>query len=49
MGNIPNIDDILNREMQSKERYGGGVGGGGSKSPKIKPQALMGMKGGRGF
>lgn len=49
MGKIPDIDAILAREMKNNERYGGGAGGGGSKSPKIKPQALMGMKGGRGF
>lgn len=49
MGKIPDIDEILAREMKSNERYGGGAQGGGSKAPKIKPQALMGMKGGRGF
>ena len=49
MGKIPDIDAILARELKNTERYGGGAGGGGSKSPKIKPQALMGMKGGRGF
>ena len=49
MGKIPDIDEILAREMKSNERYGGGVQGGGSKAPKIKPQALLGMKGGRGF
>jgi hypothetical protein len=49
MGKIPDIDAILARELKSKEKFGGGAQGGGSKAPKIKPQALMGMKGGRGF
>lgn len=49
MGKIPDIDEILAREMKSNERYGGNAQGGGSKAPKIKPQALLGMKGGRGF
>ena len=49
MGKIPDIDEILAREMKNNERYGGNAQGGGSKAPKIKPQALMGMKGGRGF
>lgn len=48
MGNIPDIDEILAREMKSNEKYGGGAGGGSNKSPKIKPQQLMGMKGGMG-
>lgn len=49
MGKIPDIDAILAREMKNNERYGGGAQGGGSKAPKIKPQALLGMKNGRGF
>ncbi len=49
MDKVPDIDEILAREMKSNERYGAGSQGGGSKAPKIKPQALMGMKGGRGF
>lgn len=49
MGNMPDIEEILKRELHENERYGGGRGGGGSKSPKIKPQALLGMKQGRGF
>lgn len=49
MGKIPDIEEILAREMKNNERYGGNASGGGSKAPKIKPQALMGMKGGRGF
>lgn len=49
MGKVPDIDEILAREMKSNEKYGGAAAGGGSKAPKIKPQALMGLKGGRGF
>ncbi len=49
MGKMPDIDAILARELKSNEKYGGSAQGGGSKAPKIKPQALMGMKGGRGF
>jgi len=48
MDKIPDIDEILEREMKSNERFGGAYGGGGSKAPKVKPQALMGMKNGRG-
>ena len=47
MGKTPDIDAILAREMKNKERYGGSAQGGGNKSPKIKPQNLMGMKTGR--
>ena len=49
MGTMPDIDALLTSELHSNETYGGGRGGGGSKSPKIKPQKLMGLKGGRGF
>lgn len=49
MGKVPDIDEILAREMKNNERFGGSAQGGGSKAPKIKPQALMGMKNGRGF
>jgi hypothetical protein len=48
MDKIPDIDAILAREMKKTERYGGSAQGGGNKSPKIKPQALLGMKGGMG-
>lgn len=49
MGSMPDIDEILSREITDKERFGGGAGGGSSKSPKIKPQQLLGMKAGRGI
>lgn len=47
MDKVPDIDEIMAREMKNNERYGGGAQGGGNKSPKIKPQALLGMKTGR--
>lgn len=46
MDKMPDIDEILAKEMKNNERYGGGAQGGGNKSPKIKPQQLLGMKGG---
>ena len=49
MDKMPDIDEILEKEMKDSERFSDQYGGGGSKSPKIKPQALMGLKGGRGF
>jgi hypothetical protein len=49
MGNIPDIDAIYDKEMDGKERFRDGRQGNASKAPKIKPQALLGMKGGRGF
>lgn len=49
MNKFPDIEDLLNREMKSGGHFGGGGQGGSSKAPKIKPQALMGLKGGRGF
>ena len=49
MGNIPDIDAIYDKEMDGKERFRDGRQASGSKAPKIKPQALLGLKGGRGF
>lgn len=49
MDNIPDIDDLIEKEMGGNERFRGSRQGGGSKAPKIKPQALLGMKNGRGF
>lgn len=46
---VPNFDELLDREMGGGERFGDARQGGGSKAPKIKPQALLGMKNGRGF
>jgi len=49
MGNIPDIDAIMEKELSEHERFGGSRGGRASKAPKIKPQALLGLKNGRGF
>lgn len=49
MNKLPDIDELLERELKSKERFGSTDGGGSSKAPKIKPQQLLGMKQGRGF
>lgn len=49
MGNIPDIDAIMEKELSEHERFGGSRGGRSSKAPKIKPQALLGLKNGRGF
>ena len=48
MNVIPDIDAILEREMKSNEKYGGGATGGSKKAPKIKPQNMYDMKGGMG-
>ncbi len=48
MGNIPDIEAILESTLKNNERYGGGAGGGSNKSPKIKPQMMHDMKGGMG-
>ncbi len=49
LGNVPDIDDIAEKEMGGDERFRDARRGGGSKAPKIKPQALLGLKNGRGF
>lgn len=49
MGGVPDIDELIEREMGGDERFRDARRGGGSKAPKIKPQALLGLKGGRGF
>ncbi len=49
MGNVPDIDDIAAKELGGDERFRDARRGGGSKAPKIRPQALLGMKNGRGF
>lgn len=48
MDKVPDIDQLIEDILRNKERYAAGRGG-GSKSPKIKPQALLNMKQGRGF
>lgn len=49
MNVIPDIDDIAEKEMGGDERFRDSRRGGGGKAPKIKPQALLGLKNGRGF
>ncbi len=49
MGNLPDIEALLDREMREKERFGDQRGSGGGKSPKIKPGQLLDMKRGQGF
>lgn len=49
MDQIPDIDELIEEEFHSRERFGGQYGGGGGKSPKIKPGQLLGMKKGQGF
>lgn len=49
MNQIPDIDALLKKELDEGGDSTTMMRGGGSKSPKIKPQALLGMKGGRGF
>lgn len=46
---IPDIDDLIEEIFFSKERFYDQYGGGGGKSPKIKPAALLGIKKGQGF
>jgi len=47
MDTVPDIEELMERELKKSERFGDQGRGSGSKSPKIKPNALMGMKGGR--
>ena len=48
MGKVPDIDALIAQHIKKSERFGDNSQGGGNKSPKIKPQALLGMKGGMG-
>ncbi|HNS44684.1 MAG TPA: hypothetical protein PKH37_05620 [Alphaproteobacteria bacterium] len=48
LGRIPDIDAIIEREMNEKERFSGSRGGGGGKAPKIRPEQILNMKG-QGF
>lgn len=48
MNKIPDIDALIAQHIKKSERMGDNSQGGGNKSPKIKPQALLGMKGGMG-
>lgn len=44
LGNVPNFDEILEREFLTKDRYGDQRGGGAGKAPKIRPGQLLNMK-----
>ncbi len=45
MGEIPDIDELVEDKMKDDSMWGGGSRGRiGRKSPKVKPGALMGMK-----
>ncbi len=44
LGNVPDFDDLLERELRNKERFGDQRGGGAGKSPKIRPGQLLNMK-----
>lgn len=44
LGNVPDFDEILDKEFLKKERYGDQRGGGAGKSPKIRPGQLLNMK-----
>jgi hypothetical protein len=45
---LPDIEDLIDEHFHSRERLNDQYGGGGSKSPKVKP-ADVGMKKGGGF
>ncbi len=49
MEQVPDIDELIDEHFYGRERYNDQRGGGGGKSPKIKPGALLGMKKGQGF
>lgn len=44
LGNVPDFDELVEREFLSKERFGDQRGGGAGKSPKIRPGQLLNMK-----
>ena len=46
---IPDIDDLIEEHFHGRERFHDQMGGSSSKSPKIKPAALLGIKKGQGF
>ncbi|MGZ9109169.1 MAG: hypothetical protein ACXW4B_10170 [Micavibrio sp.] len=46
---VPDIDELIEEEFNSRERFHDQYGGGGGKSPKIKPGQLLNIKKGGGF
>ncbi len=49
MDRAPDIEALLKKELNEDDESASSMRGGSSKAPKIKPQSLLGMKGGRGF
>lgn len=43
MGIIPDIDELIEKELSDDDGWGGGRGKVGRKAPKIKPAQLMGL------
>lgn len=43
-GRMPDVEGLLEKEFHDKERFGGTRGGGGGKSPKIRPEQVMKVK-----
>lgn len=48
MGVVPDIDELIEKELSDDDGWGGGRGKVGRKAPKIKPAQLMGL-GKKGF
>lgn len=46
---IPDIDELIEDIFHNYERFHDQYGGGGGKSPKIRPSQLLDIKKGRGF
>ena len=46
---IPDIDELIEDIFHNYERFHDQYGGGGGKSPKIRPNQLLDIKKGRGF
>ena len=45
MGDVPEIEELIEKKLQDDSGFGGGSSGRiGRKSPKVKPGALLGMK-----
>ena len=49
LGNVPDIEALIERELKEKDRYGDQRGSGSGKAPKIRPAQLLDMKRGQGF
>ena len=44
MSEFPDIDDLIDSELQDDRRGGGKKGKVGKKKPSVNPNALVGMK-----